>query len=224
MKYIITGTSSGLGYEISKKLLTKGDIIGISRTLGKAKLFENSKSFSHVKFNLDNISNKFLYNQLITNLKKKIKNEKITLILNASIFYLGDNRLSYNKTNKLFNINVFSLSQLIESLTDLNLCRIFVINSISGIIGQENQHEYVASKHAVMGYIKSLIKSAKNKKFDVMCINPGGIKTDLWKIYPNVKTNNFIEVDELARICVSLISSKHKLFIENMNILPEADI
>ena len=31
MKFVITGTSSGLGYELANKLISFGDVIGISR-------------------------------------------------------------------------------------------------------------------------------------------------------------------------------------------------
>ena len=51
--YIVTGCSSGLGYEISKKLVKRGDsVIGISRNLGKAKSLENISNFSFISIDL----------------------------------------------------------------------------------------------------------------------------------------------------------------------------
>ena len=106
----------------------------------------------------------------------------------------------------------------------MKLKRIFILNSISGLIGEASQHEYVASKHALMGFTRSLIKESKNSKYDVMCINPGGINTELWDDYPDVDTDTFIEPKELARIIVSLLMIKQRLFIENMIILPPEDV
>ena len=57
-----------------------------------------------------------------------------------------------------------------------------------------------------------------------MCVNPGGIKTELWDDYSNIDTSSFIEPKELARIIIGLLETKQKLFIENMTILPLADI
>ena len=75
-----------------------------------------------------------------------------------------------------------------------------------------------------MGYVRSLIKEAKDLPFDIMCINPGGIKTELWNKYVNVDKESFILPSELARIIISLLNTKQKLFIENMKILPIADV
>ena len=75
-----------------------------------------------------------------------------------------------------------------------------------------------------MGYVKSLIKNSKNSGFDVMCINQEGIDTELWDEYSEIETSNFIKASELSKICKSLILTKPKLYIENMIILPEADL
>ena len=68
---------------------------------------------------------------------------------------------------------------MIDYLSAPNLKDI-VVNSISELL-KPYQHEYVASKHALMGYLKSLIAESNNN-FDVMAINPGGIDTEFGKI------------------------------------------
>ena len=224
MKYLITGTSSGLGFELAAQLIKKNDVIGISRNIGKFDKFSQLEHFNFIPYDLSSVEDEIKY----SNFKKKLINEinldDFTLIVNAAQFYSGKIRLSVSKVKDMFTINLFSIMDLINSLRKFNLKRIFIVNSISGLVGNDNQHEYVSSKHALMGYTKSLIKEAKNSSYDVMSINPGGIKTELWNNYSNVDTNSFIEPKELARIIVSLLKSKQKLFIENMAILPSVDV
>lgn len=224
MKYLITGTSSGLGFELASQLIKKGNVIGVSRKIGKSKKLSQSKKFKFISFDLGSFENKVGYSQFIKNLKKEIGKEDFTLIINAAKFYSGKVRLSIPDTKKIFDINLFSVMSLVESLKNNHLKRILIINSISGLVGQTLQHEYVSSKHALMGYAKSLIKEKKKYPFDVMCINPGGIKTKLWNKFKNIDTRSFIDPKELAKIIVSLITTKQKLFIENMTILPSADV
>lgn len=224
MKYLITGTSSGLGYELASELIKNYEVVGISRNIRKSSNLLKSKKFKYVKYDLSSFENKLKYSAFKKKIYKEIKSKEFTLIANAAQFYSGKKRLSIYQVKKMFDINVFSIIDLIKNLRKYKLKRVIIINSISGLIGQNNQHEYVSSKHALMGFVKSLIKDSKNCSFDVMCINPGGIKTELWKKYKHVNTETFIEPKELVKILVSLINLKQKLYIENMSILPNADI
>ena len=224
MKYLITGTSSGLGFELASQLIRTNNVIGISRNVGKFKKFSKLKHFNFIPFNLGFIEDEFKYSNFKKKLIEKISSDDFILILNAAQFYSGEIRLSVSQVKDMFTINLFSIMNFIENLKKLNLKRILIVNSISGLVGNPNQHEYVSSKHALMGYTKSLIKEAKNSNFDVMCINPGGIKTELWDDYSNIDTSSFIEPKELARIIISLLDTKQKLFIESMVILPSDDV
>ena len=58
MKYVITGTSSGLGFELASQLINRNNIIGISRKVGKFDKFSQLKNFNFIPFNLGFIENK----------------------------------------------------------------------------------------------------------------------------------------------------------------------
>ena len=113
---------------------------------------------------------------------------------------------------------------MISILETPRLSRIAIINSISGLVGQCKQPEYSSSKHALMGYTRSLIKRAKSLNYDVMCFNPGGINTPLWDSYPEIDNQLFLSPSFLASILVPIISVSGRVVIENMVILPECDI
>lgn len=223
MKYIITGTSSGLGYFICKKLLAHGEVAGISRRIKSSSELENYK-YHHIKFDLSKSNSTLELPILINKLINFINNDNFMLILNASIFYLGDKRLDNDQCRNMFEVNLFSIMNLVNSLKLPNLRRIFIINSISGLIGQKNQHEYTASKHAVMGFARSLAKEAKNSTYDIITINPGGMKTELWQNFKSVDDRDFLSPEIVADICVSLLLVPERIFIEQMTILPASDL
>ena len=225
MIYIITGTSSGLGYSIAERLITRAQIVGISRTIGKAHVLSESGNFSHIQFDFSQGPSDDRFKILIDQLKYFIDNQQVTLILNAAMFYSNTTRLSSSSLTALFNVNVFSIMNLVGALEDTTkLRRVFIVNSISGLIGQRQQHEYSASKHAVMGFARSLAKSAKDAEYDVMCINPGGMKTELWASNSEVDCSDFLSPDTVADVCICLLSIRERTFIEHFSILPPSDV
>ena len=225
MKYVVTGSSSGLGYCLTKKLLERGDVVGISRHSPDKQIKSCSNfTYDHIDADLSQ-ADTFSESSRITNeLKEKISDNAFTLILNAGVFYSGTERLAIEERTNLFWVNLFSIMELIKQLQDLDLKRIFFINSISGLIGQPTQHEYASSKHALMGYVRSLIKEAVNMPYDIMVINPGGINTELWTQYPKINQNDFLCPEDVAEIVVNLLSIKNRMFIPSFTILPEVDL
>lgn len=225
MKYVITGSSSGLGYSITQKLMSQGDVIGISRRnrdiVGGKNLEYN---FKHIKADLSEVDVFSNRSNVIKSLISCLHDDEFTLVLNAGVFYSGSLRLGDDERARLFRINLFSIMDLISQMQNLNLKRIFFINSISGLVGQETQHEYASSKHGLMGYIKSLIKDSKNKPYDIMVLNPGGIKTELWNEYPAINTDDFLNPEELANVILCLIMLKQRVCVPSFSILPVSDI
>ena len=97
MKYIISGTSSGLGFEIASDLLENGEVIGISRTIGKSLIHQKNKKFYHLEYDLSAVDDVITFKKLINEIENIVKNEEVTHILNAAKFYMGINRLNYLK-------------------------------------------------------------------------------------------------------------------------------
>lgn len=224
MKYVITGTSSGLGYNLLEKLLPLGEVLGVSRTYGKAELFVNNPRYTHVLYNFADGCNNKLFDELVERLKDAVCDDDYTLILNAASFYSGDTRLDPLRLEAMFSVNVFSVMRLVQELSKPGLRRILIVNSVSGLIGQGCQHEYSASKHAIMGYVRSLIRSAKTSKYDVICINPGGMRTELWSDSSDVDITDFLEPSIVADLCVSLLTVPQRIFVESMSIVPPSDV
>jgi len=224
VKYIITGTSSGLGYALLKKLIPHGRVAGISRSIGKAKSLHLVDKFLFIKHDLSESCGGSQYSCLVERLKDFVNGDLFTLIFNAARFYSSPYRLNQHLLQELFEVNLFSTMNLTRDLQMAGLTRILFINSISGTIGQEFQHEYAASKHALMGFARSLAKSAKRSNFDVMSINPGGMSTELWEHYGNVDCTDFLCPERVADVCIALLMLPQGTFIDNMSILPTSDV
>ena len=182
----------------------------------KASVLSNNPSFSYIPFDLSALNSSDVSSSLTPLLCESLGSNEFTLVFNAAEFYSGSQRLKIDQIGSMFNVNLFSIMQLVDQLKHLNLRRILFINSVSGLVGQDNQHEYSASKHALMGYSRSLMKEAKNAQFDVMTINPGGIATELWsKNDYGVDTSRFMDPSSIASLCIHLLSLPPRVFVES---------
>jgi 3-oxoacyl-[acyl-carrier protein] reductase len=225
MIYIITGSTSGLGLKIALQLCKKDKVIGISRSMNiPCELSKYKKTYSHFLIDLseDPHTVRKIFKELLLTIDP---NEKITLVINAAKFQMSDMVLDPEESEALFNSNFFNATVLVKSLIGTQLRRVLFINSISGLIAQENQFDYSASKHALQAFSDALAISAKGSNFDVMTINPGGINTELWDsvdIPPPVE--EFIDPEELANLVVYILKLQGRLFIKNFTILPPVDV
>jgi short-subunit dehydrogenase len=225
MTFLITGCSSGLGFELVKSLLKeKNNVIGFSRNIGKCEQFSGNKKFRFISVDLGSPENihKTLQNPMLANLKD------INLILNAGIFKHESKMLGFNEdTSNIFQVNYFSCIDFVAFFKEKDLTRVLFINSIAGISSFKEQSQYCASKHAQLSFAKTLQKESVGQKYDVMVLNPGGIKTELWnktKMLDSKKINTFLDPYELALFINHMLKLPSKTYIETLTIIPESDI
>lgn len=223
--YLITGTSSGLGYELAKNLLLKShNVIGISRNVGKSKNFKNFKNFKFYKADLSNY-------KIIPSMVKKIlkENKKVTTLINNSAkFTLSpDKKISDKEVVSLFNLNVVGTIILTRSLikyNNKNLTNIFNILSVSGFHSQVNQAIYSASKHALKGYFESLMQENIKRKL-IINFYPGGMKTELWneKNSNNEKVKEFMKPKNVAEFILYHLNLPKDIYLKEVVFFPRND-
>jgi short-subunit dehydrogenase len=225
MVYIITGSTSGLGLKIALQLCKKDKVIGISRSMNiPCELLKYNQTYSHCLIDLSEDSHivRKTFEELLSTIDP---NEKITLVINAAKFQMSDMVLDPEESKALFNSNFFNATVLVKSLIGLQLRRVLFINSISGLVAQQKQYDYSASKHALQSFSDTLAISAKQFEFDVMTVNPGGINTELWnKVDVCPPVEEFMDPGELAKLIVFLLKLRGRYFIKNFTILPEVDV
>ena len=223
--FIITGTSSGLGYELAKNLILQSkNVVGISRQLGKSSNFKNNKNFKFYKYDLSNFSS-------IPILVKKIFRENknvTTLINNSAKFSLSpDKKITDENLIEIFNTNVLGTIILTRNILKSNkssLNNIFNVLSVSGFNSQINQAIYSASKHALKGYFNSLMQENIRKKL-IINFYPGGMKTELWNrqsIDPS-KVKNFMHPKNVADYILFHLNLPKDIFLKEVVFFPKND-
>ena len=82
--------------------------------------------------------------------------------------------------------------------------RIINIASSSAYGGSPMTSVYCASKHALLGFSRSLYKELKGDNVRVICVSPGSIKTEMGRKVEELGQDfdTFMEPDELAEYIV----------------------
>ena len=215
MNIIITGCSSGIGYQTVLAIATMGShhITAISRnTLGLNQLKQefialNSKSIIDIiSFDLS-MKN---YDYLSSKLDFSTENPVDILINNAG--YLVNkpfSELSNDDWYNTFNVNVFTTVKLINTLlpyfNDKNGSHIVNIGSMGGVQGSAKfagLSAYSASKGAVNILTEALSVEFEQKGIRVNAINPGAVQTKmLEEAFPGYQAD--ISAQQMGRYIAS---------------------
>ena len=172
---IITGASDGLGLEIAKKAISRGDkVINISRSACSL------DSVINIKCDLTDEENiLFAINEI------KEKYSKFDVLINNAAMVgmepLGE--LSYAKAAKTMKLNTIAPMLLISGLYDLiieNEADIINVGAtISSKPGQKDQLSYVTSKWALRGTSANVSMELSKTKSRMIYINLGGMNTNM---------------------------------------------
>lgn len=182
MKALVTGASSGIGYEISKYLSKKGyDIIAVARNkeaLGNLK--------KEVKTNVQVICMDLSINSNCVKLYELLENEDIDVLINNAGFGMYGNFdvLDLNKEIKMINVNILACDILtklfLKKMKERNHGYILNVGSIAGFMPGPLMSSYYASKSYVVklteGIRKELKKSKSGVSISVLC--PGPVNTN----------------------------------------------
>ena len=216
-KILITGVNSGVGFYLANKLSRKFKIIGLSRSNNNIKKI-NSKNFSFNKVDLSKIEE-------IDSLKKTKKID--CLINNASIFKQKNfTNLTTAEILSIIQTNLIGTILLTKKiLKENNLKKIINIISVSGLNGIKNQTIYSSSKHGLKGFFESLNYEI-GKKTKIYNIYPGGINTELWNNYKDIKkkkAKNFLSPDDIFSLVFFLIKQNNNAIYKNIVLFPDND-
>lgn len=219
---VVTGASSGIGFEISKVLLELGyKVYGIGRDFSKVAI--NEANF--VKINCDMIKMNFLIEEI-----KKIRNKEDVHIVvnNAGVGYFAPHEeLNPNKIHEMVTVNLEApmvITQLM--LRNLKKNSGFIIN-ISSIEAKKSSAYgcvYGATKAGITDFSNSLFDEVRKYGVKVIAIHPDMTKTNFYR-NANFKEGDIpeshITAKEVANAVKNVITQREGMVITDITIRPQ---
>ncbi|KAN0025213.1 hypothetical protein ACTFIU_003472 [Dictyostelium citrinum] len=194
--FIVSGTSTGLGLSIVKKLLdNKFKVSAFTRS--KSTVENEIKKYYEIdsanESKIDLFKSLLVVQVDITNEESVEEGVKETIktfghidvvINNAGYSQLGNvEETSDKEARAIFDVNYFAVLNIIRStVPHLRKQRSGLIINISSILGHRPRGKtssYSASKYAVTGLTLSLQQELEPFNVKVLLLSPGGFKTDI---------------------------------------------
>lgn len=225
---IITGGSRGVGKELAKEFLLKGENVAIiSRT--KSELEKTREELSKLTTNdivayAGDVSDEKFVKEFYEDITKKYN---ITcLVNNAGVGRFGT---IYDNNKKMLDevfpaivygtilMTTYALPYLKQSK---DIVKIVNVISQSGIRAFKFESIYCSAKWAQEGYAQCLRAETFGTNIKVINVYPGGINTEFWKDNRNyVKVgveDTFASPEEVAKIIVDNLYNKETLILKDL--------
>ena len=222
---IVTGAGGGIGREIAKSLANEGVNIVLfgGRNIEKLNQTETELKACGVKTLI--VSGDLTdENFLITGVEKVVKEfgGVDILINNAGVAQNASvTETTTEEFDKIMAINIrtpYLLTQkVLPHLEKSNRASVINIASVVSHAGYPNQSAYTASKHALLGFTKSLASEVYKKGIRVHAISPGGVYTDMVKISrPDLTADGMILPTDISDIVMFLLKNRGNAVIDEI--------
>ena len=179
---LLTGASSGIGYQTAESLAKEGHIVyGAARRIEK---MEDLKQFGVKSIYLDITDENSIKNVVDTIIGNEGRID--VLINNAGYGSFGAvEDVEINEARRQFEVNLFGLARLVQlvlpHMRKQKSGRIINVSSMGGRLTTYFGAWYHATKYALEAFSDALRMEVSDFGIDVSLIEPGGIKTE-WGI------------------------------------------
>ena len=220
---LVTGSSSGIGYEITLKLLDLGaKVIGIARNHDRSKL-ENK---NYITYKCDVSAHQKLEILLKQILKKHPQIN--CFISNAGYGDFGP--LENFSTLQIKNFIATNLTShmvitklLLPHFKRIKIGDIIFIGSEAGLLGAKNGSLYCTAKFGLRGFSDALSKDVVNKNIRVSIINPGMIRTNFFEnlnFEPGNDQENAIDIKDVSSTVAYILDLSRNTIVDEINLSP----
>ena len=215
---IITGTSSGIGYELVKIFSEKNyEVLALSRDNSILRS-QNLGGVTSIDFDLTDYENYAELDEYIKSFKK------IDILINNAGFLVNKDfdKTTIEDFKKIYSVNVFSVAMLIKYLIQYMSLNSSIVNisSIGGIQGSvkfPGLSAYSSSKGALNILTEMLAEEYKDKNIHFNTLALGSVQTKmLEKAFPGF--NALTSAKEMANYIFKFSTDEYKLF--NGKIIP----
>ena len=226
MNVLLTGATSGIGFEALKELVLENHTVyAVGRDFAKIEAFSKKhrnqiKEFVFDITKLDEIENLFI--------EFGLKDKKFDSLIHCAGMEdtVPLRFLTPDKLKIIYDINVFSGVELLRHFTkkknsNEGASAVF-LSSVMGILGQSGKIGYCSTKSAVIGMIKASALEFSKRKIRVNAVSPGIVKTPMTdKLFYSLSKENIEsiinmhplgigEAEDVVPLIMFLISSKSK--------------
>ena len=203
-RIIVTGSNSGIGLELTKKLVSTNSIIStVNKKKNEVDKIKNE--------NLKILEEDFQNENLTENFCFEVKEFKPNIIINCAAIFGPEEQslenLHISEFKKILNINFFSPLKLVQlSLNGKQLEQIVNISSEMGSITLNNMggyYYYRLSKTLLNSFSKNLSNDIKSKNINIFCVHPGSVKTKM-------NSAGVISPDQSAQKIINIINENDR--------------
>ena len=202
---VITGVSTGIGYAAALRL-TKAShtVFGSVRNEDDAKRLQTELGENYHPLFFDVTDSNAIQDavEYVTNI---VGDNGIDALINNSGIALGGPilELPVDIFRKQFEVNIFGIVSVTQAFSKLlgaykgatHNGKIIMISSVAGKRSYPFVGPYSASKHALEGMSDALRRELMLYDIDVILVEPGPVKTDIWKKTPDLENNIFLKSD-----------------------------
>lgn len=221
---VITGSSGGIGSAIARKLASKGVRIALFGGNNLEKLNAIQKEIAEktdciaLSGNLMDIAQ---YPQMLEKIAAHFGGIDI-LINNAGTAQSTPfEEVTPEEYDAIMNINCrvpyFLTQKALPYLKKSQRASVINIASVVAHAGYPLQSAYGASKHALLGFTKSLAAECYRDGIRVHAIAPGGVYTDMVKIArPDLTPDGMIMPDDIADIVLFFLENRSNAVVDEI--------
>ena len=220
---LVTGSSSGIGYEITLKLLDLGaKVIGIARNHDRSKL--ENKNYTTYKCDVS------AHQKLEILLKQILKKHPQINCFISNAGYGDFGPLENFSTLQIKNFIATNLTShmvitklLLPHFKRNKIGDIIFIGSEAGLLGAKNGSLYCTAKFGLRGFSEALSKDVANKNIRVSIINPGMIRTDFFEnlnFEPGNDEENTINIKDVSSTVAYILDLSRNTIVDEINLSP----
>lgn len=183
-KIVITGATSGIGFELIKNFLKykNVDILAVGNNFNKLEPYKDK-----IKFFKCDVSKKESLDELFSYAINTLGDIDIFITNAGFAYYEKLNASDYQHIEKIYNVNVFAPIYSLEKLCSLpeNKRRTFAVtDSLAGKWALPGYSLYSSTKFAVNGFIRAF-RYEKPDNINITVVYPIATKTNFFKYAGN---------------------------------------
>ncbi|MBQ3219420.1 MAG: SDR family oxidoreductase [Clostridia bacterium] len=222
---LITGGGGGIGRETAIALSKAGAkviLFGGRKELELQKTAELiDKNVGKFKFIAGDLTDLKILSEVFD--KVTLDEQKIDILINnAGVAHNTEfEKVTENQFDSIMKINVkvpyFLTQKALPLLRKSDGASIINITSVVAHAGYENQSVYTASKHALLGFTKSLATELHKEDIRVHAISPGGVYTDMIKVSrPDLTSDGMIMPKDIVDIIMFILTHRGNAVIDEI--------